>query len=403
MNAPCMCGIYLAQPSTIFGSPDEIVQRGVQDGAAVTGAWTKATAKAVSGKTSAQAINDALRRVTKSRPLKQFAEPATQGQIHGGLLGAADAATESADDALPTDSVQFTLLKNTIAEAVKIIEGMEILDPDIIKELEGEARKQGFTIAGITNERMLEVAQRELARQVRLGADLRTFNKFVAESLVNAGFVPANPSHVETIFRTNVMTAYNGGRAAQMQQPIVLRTRPFWQVLTVTDSRQRRTHGAVNRKVFRADDPAWLKAYPPFGFNCRCRVRSLPASYAGTISPGSVLTKNLPDPGFRSGKSSLGVGPVKPPEKKKTIKKVAKKPPTARGQRKPKETPKPPRWEKNPDGSFTGENFGLPGVEMKKIGSRWHLEVAGGKIMLPKRATFDHAEGILQRLISSKR
>ena len=301
---PCMCGIYLAQPSGVFGSPETIVARGVREGAKVTGDWTKETAKAVSGWVTAQSINDALRRVTKLRTLGEFAEPAEQGQIHGSLLGAADAAAESVDNTLPTDSVKFRAITSTVDEAVKIIEDMSILTDTALESLENSAQRQGFRIAGITNKRMLQVAQRELSRQVQMGTDLREFDKFVTEALKSAGFVPANPSHVETIFRTNVMKAYNGGRAKQMRQPVVIKARPFWQVLTVTDSRQRTTHGAMNRLVFRADDPAWKQAYPPWGYNCRCRIRSLPASYSGAVSPGSVLTANLPDPGFSSG---LGV------------------------------------------------------------------------------------------------
>jgi uncharacterized protein with gpF-like domain len=128
--------------------------------------------------------------------------------------------------------------------------------------------------------------------------------------LETAGFTPANPSHVETIYRTNVLNSYNSGRYAQATKPSVLKLRPYWQIRTVNDGppRQRKTHQDVHLWVLRADDSFWKNAYPPFGFNCRCRVV--------TLSEPELKAKNLrvhsggeihllPDTGFTSGIGAL--------------------------------------------------------------------------------------------------
>src|SRR5690625_2148290 len=41
------------------------------------------------------------------------------------------------------------------------------------------------------------------------------------------------------------------------------------------ESRTRPSHAALHEKEFPHDDPIWEHIYPPNGFNCRCRVRTL--------------------------------------------------------------------------------------------------------------------------------
>jgi SPP1 gp7 family putative phage head morphogenesis protein len=78
---------------------------------------------------------------------------------------------------------------------------------------------------------------------------------------------------VDNIFRTNVQTAYNVGRYKQMQS--VAKARPFWQYSAVNDSRTRPTHRALHGRVYRHDSPFWDTFYPPNGFRCRCKVKTL--------------------------------------------------------------------------------------------------------------------------------
>ena len=110
--------------------------------------------------------------------------------------------------------------------------------------------------------------------------------------------------------RQNVVNSYNSGRHAQMTQPAVLRARPYWRIRTVNDGppRQRHTHQAVHDWVLSATDSIWQRAFPPFGFNCRCRVGSLSKADVENqglrVRSGSEV-HDLPDPGFTSGAPSL--------------------------------------------------------------------------------------------------
>jgi uncharacterized protein with gpF-like domain len=106
------------------------------------------------------------------------------------------------------------------------------------------------------------------------------------------------------------MNAYGSGRHAEMTREENLDRRPYWQVRTVNDGppRQRATHRAAHMIVVLASDPAWKRAFAPFGFNCRCRIVSLKGEDVQakglTVSDGSALAA-LPDDGFAAGTPSL--------------------------------------------------------------------------------------------------
>lgn len=80
------------------------------------------------------------------------------------------------------------------------------------------------------------------------------------------------PRRLDTIFQTNMQSAYMAGRfAAQLSQ---VDTRPYWEYVAVMDNRTRPAHAALNGAVYRYDDPFWATFYPPNGYRCRCRVRT---------------------------------------------------------------------------------------------------------------------------------
>jgi uncharacterized protein with gpF-like domain len=88
----------------------------------------------------------------------------------------------------------------------------------------------------------------------------------------------------------------------------VLKARPYWQVMGVGDARQRDNHRAVMNWVIRADDAIWKTVHPPFGYQCRCRLRSLSEQLVQKLGlqvrHGSEV-RDLPDKGFESGIGSL--------------------------------------------------------------------------------------------------
>jgi hypothetical protein len=319
--AGCGAAICLAaQPRTINGSPDTLIVRGVEDTLSVTGALADAIVKAVSGKTTAAAIKSAIDGAAKRFGAGKIAKPIERELLHGALLGALDAFYESETERfVPVESFrseapEFLLAitdarfaARPLGEAIKAFLSKKAVTRDVFDAMEKSAQRRAFTVANAANEAMVRTVKQELLRQLAVGADLADFGKHAAKRFESAGWTPANSSHVETVFRTNVLGAYNGGRIRQMTEPAVLDARPFWESLPVGDGppRQRATH---RNFVLRAADPFWQTAAPPYGYNCRCRLRSLSVRQgAGRVQEGSSI-HGLPDHGFASGISTMFEG-----------------------------------------------------------------------------------------------
>lgn len=329
MRAACRCSeaIRLAiQPSSAFGSPDDLVQRGVPIAARITAAFIEDIADAVDGKRTAKAIRAALRRVERDFDEDAFADAIGRELLMGLMLGALDSHLEGAegqpiqaeafsdrrladdDEEAPPDEADPSpsWTGHPMEHAIRAFEKREIVSPATFKRMSGAAREQSFSISGATSREMLQTAKDELTRVIAEGGDLREFRKFVTERLEGAGWTPANASHVETIFRTNVQQAYSAGRWQQMSQPDVAALRPYLQIVTPNDGppRQRPNHQAAHGLIFELSDPVFPASLPPWDFNCRCRARSMSARQVGdrTVTPGSWLADNdLPAPGFKGG------------------------------------------------------------------------------------------------------
>jgi len=140
-----------------------------------------------------------------------------------------------------------------------------------------ESHIKAFTIAGAAKLDILQNVKDELDNALHKGIPLQEFKDSLIPRLQALGWLSSSPEkmpyRLENIYRTNMQTAFQAGRYREMMENV--KDRPYWQYVAVMDSRTRPAHSALNGKVFRYDDPFWKVHYPPNGFQCRCRVRSL--------------------------------------------------------------------------------------------------------------------------------
>ncbi|UKD14886.1 minor capsid protein [Burkholderia aenigmatica] len=158
------------------------------------------------------------------------------------------------------------------------------------EELWQDAQAKAFTVAKVTRLDILQDIRNAVEKAISEGKTLRWFTKELTPVLQSKGWWGkqehvdqdtgeitevqlGSPWRLQTIYRTNLQTAYMAGRYAEQMANVD--DRPYWMYVAVLDSRTRPSHRAMNGKVFRYDDPFWQSFYPPNGWGCRCRTVAL--------------------------------------------------------------------------------------------------------------------------------
>jgi len=138
-------------------------------------------------------------------------------------------------------------------------------------ELEKKLRFRAFTVARLTQFDAIERVRQRLIEVLEEGKTLRQFwiEGGHDELLMRAGFHQSNPWYWETVFRTNIQTAYNAGRAIQIRKMPV----EYLEFVGIIDARQTPICQARSGVIRPANDPWWSSNWPPLHFNCRSTVR----------------------------------------------------------------------------------------------------------------------------------
>jgi SPP1 gp7 family putative phage head morphogenesis protein len=191
----------------------------------------------------------------------------------------------------------------TVARPMKPKEALEYfreLIPIVAEEyyeLEEELRHKFFTVSRAESERIVERVHRSLLRAIEEGKTIADFLEEMDEVFGAAGITPANPYHLETVFRTNIQTAYYAGYWEALGDPGMKQEFSWAQYITAGDERVRPAHAAMDGYTAPVNDPIWQKWTPPCGFNCRCDLVFIHKSEARDLvrKPPPPVE---PDPGF---------------------------------------------------------------------------------------------------------
>lgn len=146
-------------------------------------------------------------------------------------------------------------------------------------ELWQEFQDHAFTVAGLTRAELLDSIQQQLIKAMEQGTGIHQWKRDFKKVAQDRGWTPDpkafHPWRVELILQQNLRNAYAAGRWQQMNDPVVLKNRP-WGLYRHRDSvNPRLAHLALDGKVFPLSDPLWKICHPPNGFGCKCAVYSL--------------------------------------------------------------------------------------------------------------------------------
>lgn len=170
---------------------------------------------------------------------------------------------------------------------------------EALKERLGEfAGPRAWTVAGVAQLDIILDVFVSLQRAIEAGTTLADWKREVRDKLERS-WGRKDSARLETIFRTNVQTAYNRGRWLQMKDPAVAEARPFWMYDAILDGRTTTICSARNKTVLPQDDSWWDSNVPPLHHRCRSSLRALTREQAKRrgISP-SPPDAEEPDEGF---------------------------------------------------------------------------------------------------------
>jgi SPP1 gp7 family putative phage head morphogenesis protein len=245
-------------------------------------------------------------------PVEHLADVVAGTQIHADL-----AARESvllAADALERGERATFAVKRVKVKASEAIADLLAREPRLAKgykEVQKVYReKHGFALAKASKRLVVQKVKDVISKHFHKGT-----NRLRAEEAI-AELGPWTRAYAETVFRTNVTTAYNAGTFREVSDPDVYAIMPALRYDAIHDGHARPNHLAFDGMVADVHDPIWLKASPPNGYNCRCSLAHLARAQvqrmglitkAGHVRRAVVPAGAYRDPGFVGGRPDVAI------------------------------------------------------------------------------------------------
>lgn len=182
-----------------------------------------------------------------------------------------DASVRGAEFAEPTAE---DIENMPYAEAVEYLKKRDVLKKVDYEKLSDKLRFRAFTDSRINDGKLLEKLNAEMLANVRDGKGLKDFLSLTKTDILDEiGMGPNQGWYWETVYRTNVQTAYNVGRAMGFAEdkPLAL------ELVIIDDARTSDIcrQYAGKRFILPYDHPFWQTHWPPFHFNCRTTIRAI--------------------------------------------------------------------------------------------------------------------------------
>lgn len=173
--------------------------------------------------------------------------------------------------------------------------------------------KRLFAVTKSINMDVLQDFRNELKKSLREGQPFESFKKNITNTLAQKGWtgkrqvklkngkiktIQTTPWRLKTIYNTNMQSALNAGRFDRQIENVS--DRPYFMLIEILDESTRKTHRSRSGSIQIFSSKFWRSPnswYPPNGFGCRGRVRSLTFEQAKKRGIGTK-GKGRPDKGF---------------------------------------------------------------------------------------------------------
>ncbi|CAE6502779.1 Phage head morphogenesis protein, SPP1 gp7 (fragment) [Nitrosomonas nitrosa] len=162
-------------------------------------------------------------------------------------------------------------------------------------DIRKSAHDRAFIVAGAAKADLLNDLRDAVDKAIRDGESIGKFrdrfrgivNKHGWHGWIGEGSKKGEAWRTRVIYQTNLTQSYNAGRYQQLNDPDLVKRRPYWKYIhNDTVSHPRPLHVSWSGLVLHKDDPWWQAHFPPNGWGCRCRVTAVrPSEYKGDKAP----------------------------------------------------------------------------------------------------------------------
>jgi hypothetical protein len=184
------------------------------------------------------------------------------------------------------------------------------LPTEAYDDVTGAGHDRAFIVTGAAKADILDELHGAIERTMASGGSLEDFRKAFPGILQRTGWTgwtgegtaDGEAWRTKVIYQTNMATSYAAGRWKQLNDPDLLKSRPYWRYIHADNVlHPRPLHLEWNGLVLRHDDPFWLTHFPPNGWGCHCRVTAV-----AKVGPGD---KTAPPAGWDKPLETTGAPP----------------------------------------------------------------------------------------------
>jgi len=163
-----------------------------------------------------------------------------------------------------------------------------------------EYRRLAFTVGNLNKVELVSKVMDDMQKGFE---KFESFDQW-RDSIEDKFYEQFAENHLQTIYRTNMSTAYTNGIIEQSESTGVTTKYAFQAIL---DDATRENHAACDGIVLGINDPFWITHTPPLGYNCRCTLIALNEENEVDSTPKTEINLNetRADRGFGLRPSSL--------------------------------------------------------------------------------------------------
>ena len=198
---------------------------------------------------------------------KKLIQKTYELELRSKLLGMADVSREKEMADAIAEPLPFK-------EAVSFAKSKISLLKSDYEKLSDFTRYHAWTVGRLTQVDAIEKVRKHYVAQLEgETSSLAGFIKSITEdeALKVAGFSDEKPWYYETVYRTNIMSDYNAGRAQSFEND----NPEAMEFIGIEDSRQTGICAARTGTILPYTDPWWQSNWPPLHYNCRSTVRAI--------------------------------------------------------------------------------------------------------------------------------